>query len=64
MRFHHKKNQEFWKKKGNIPIWAVALKIGVHEQTLHRWLRVEVDKDRLKIILDGLEQAKKERGVG
>lgn len=52
------RNKEIMLAKGNIPLWAIALKLGVHEQTLHRWLRVEVDETKKQRILEAINQIK------
>lgn len=43
----------------NIPIWKIALKIGVSEMTIYRWLRV-YDKSHHEKIMNAVEQI--ERG--
>lgn len=58
---HHERNPIFWERKGKIPIWLISEKLGVHEQTLMRWLRVKVEEEKMRRILEALEQVKREQ---
>lgn len=53
-------NKEFWQQKGKLPLWRIADKIGIHEKTLIAWLRFEMDKDRMSVVLVALKEAKAE----
>lgn len=33
-------------KAAGVPLWRIALELGVSEPTLTRWLRTELDEDR------------------
>ena len=38
----------------NIPLWRLALQIGVSEQTLIRWLRVPLPNEKEKQIMEAI----------
>lgn len=56
-------NQDIRKamKQAGVPMWAVAKSIGIAENTLSRWLRVELEPIRKVKILDGISMAKEEK---
>ncbi|WP_016991694.1 hypothetical protein [Lysinibacillus boronitolerans] len=54
------RNKEFWEKKGKIPLWRIAEKLGIHEKTLIVWLRIEVEPKKMQRILAALEQVLEE----
>lgn len=56
--FH--RNEDVQKAKGRIPYFAIAEKIGVHENTIYRWLRSELSPDKKKQILRAIDEIKKE----
>lgn len=41
--------------------WQVAEQLGVHETTLSRWLRVELNESNKQAILKALDELNKER---
>ncbi|RBN42931.1 hypothetical protein DMN50_02520 [Priestia megaterium] len=45
------RNKEIRQIKGNIPIWAIAEKLGIHENTLYRKLRKELHESEKKEII-------------
>ena len=47
-------------EKNNIKHWRVALQLGVSEQTLVRWLRVPLPKDKEDAIRNAVSQIVKE----
>lgn len=57
------RNKEFWEKKGKVPLWRIAEKLGIHEKTLIVWLRTEVEQMKMQKILEALEQVLEEEGV-
>ncbi|MFJ7371562.1 hypothetical protein ACIQVU_19350 [Lysinibacillus sp. NPDC098008] len=57
------RNKEFWDKKGKVPLWRIAEKIGIHEKTLIAWLRIEVEHSKMQRILIALDQVLEEEGV-
>lgn len=54
------RNQDIKKAKGDLPIWAIAEKLGIHENTLYRWLRTEMDSNKKRMVMDAINQLKKE----
>lgn len=43
-----------------IPLWRVALKIGVSQPTLTRWLRVQLPKEKKDQIMNAISDLEKE----
>lgn len=43
-----------------IPFWRIALKIGVSEPTLTRWLRMPLSAEREALILSAIKELEKE----
>lgn len=39
-----------------VPLWRIALEIGISEPTLTRWLRVELDPERRCRIIEVIEK--------
>jgi transposase-like protein len=54
------RNQDIKKAKGDLPIWAIAEKLGIHENTLYRWLRTEMDSNKKRMVLNAINELKKE----
>ncbi|MCG3795991.1 hypothetical protein CON78_26105 [Bacillus toyonensis] len=54
------RNQDIKNLKGRIPNWMIAEKIGVHENTVIRWLRGDLPVERRQKILAAIEGIKKE----
>ena len=61
--FKRKRNMEFWEKKGKIPLWRIAEKLNIHENTLIAWLRKELDPTKTEKVLTALNQVIEEDGV-
>lgn len=40
----------------NVPLWKLARELGVHEITLQRWLRLELDKEHSERVYDALNK--------
>lgn len=55
-------NSEFRRlcKKHGIPLWRIAQKANVSEQTLIRWLREELTDERYKMLMDIIDMFRKE----
>ncbi len=45
----------------NIPLWKVAHIVGVHETTLIKWMREELDGERKEMVLKAVAEI--EQGV-
>lgn len=60
--FAGKENQRVRKaaRAAGIPIWKIAVRIGVCEQTLIRWLRVPLTPDREKMVMEAIAELEKE----
>ena len=56
------RNQEIRRAKDGIANWMIAERLGVSEQTVLRWLRVEMDAKRRNQILAIIQSLKKELG--
>ena len=55
-------NQEFRRecKRYGIPLWKIAQKAGVSEQTLIRWLRVDLTDERYIQLMGIIGEFRKE----
>lgn len=47
-------------RAADVPLWAVALEIGVSEPTLMRWLRIPLTQDREDQIMAAIDHLEKE----
>lgn len=56
--FHMKENQELRQmaKANGVPLWACALKMGISEATIIRWLRVPLSYERELAIRDTITE--------
>jgi transposase-like protein len=54
------RNQDIKKAKGNLPNWAIAEKLGIHENTLYRWLRSEMSDEKKQLVIDAINELKRE----
>lgn len=63
--FSRKENQAVRKaaRVAGIPIWKIAVHLGVCEQTVIRWLRVPLTPEKEKMILDAIAELEKEGEV-
>jgi transposase-like protein len=59
-----KRNQLIRAAKGDIPIWAIAERLKIHESTLLRWFRYELSLVRQKEIITVIEQLREEAIAG
>lgn len=50
------RNKELRQAKGKIPTWLIAEKLGIHENTLFRRFRREMNKCDKKEILDAIKE--------
>jgi hypothetical protein len=55
------RNRQLRERFGNIPRWRVAEKLGIHEQTLVRWLRYELPEERKERIDAAINELKQEQ---
>lgn len=46
----------------DVPLWAVASRIGVSEPTLTRWMRVPLSADKEQRIMVAIQELAKEAG--
>lgn len=54
------RNQDLREAKGNIPAYLIGEKLGVHENTIYRYFRSKLDKEKRKEILSAIDEVKKE----
>jgi transposase len=54
------RNSDIKEAMTGIPRWAVAEKLGVHENTIYRMLRKELTNKERQAILNAVKAAKKE----
>ncbi|EJR16205.1 hypothetical protein V7024_10760 [Bacillus sp. JJ864] len=55
------RNQDIKSMKGKIPNWVIAEKLGVHENTIIRWLRSDLSIERKQRIITVIKEIKKEK---
>ncbi|MEH7569277.1 hypothetical protein [Priestia megaterium] len=55
-----KRNQDIREAKGDIPIWVIAERLDIHENTLHNWMKKEMCKRRKERIMKAIVGIKKE----
>gem|GEM_PF-2091543 len=53
-----KRNMEIRKAKGDIPLWVIAEKLNVHENTLYNWMKKEMDEQRKAKVLNAIKEIK------
>ena len=51
-------------KRLHVPQWKVARALGVSENTLNRWLRLPLEKNRRAIICTVIDRMRRELGGG
>jgi len=49
---------EIRKAKGDIPLWVIAEKLNVHENTLYNWMKKEMDEQRKAKVLNAIKEIK------
>lgn len=49
-------------KKQGIPLWKIAVQMGVSEPTMIRWLRVPLSQERETAILAAIDAIAREEG--
>lgn len=52
-------NQDILEAKGEIPYWVIALKLGVHENTVRNWMRREMSEKQKQKVLDVIKEIEK-----
>ena len=55
-----KRNQDIREAKRNIPTWVIAERLGIHENTLHNWMKKEMCKRRKDRVISAIVGIKKE----
>ncbi|MEK5039017.1 hypothetical protein [Sporosarcina sp. FSL K6-3457] len=55
-----KRNQDIRDAKGGIPFWIIAERLGIHENTLHNWMKHEMEVDRRTQVLNAIERIRSE----
>lgn len=60
---HSKANKQIRSqlKSTNIPFWLLAEKIGVHESTIIRWFRTELNDRQTALVHEGIKSIISER---
>ncbi len=48
-------------RKDGIALWQIAVKIGISEATITRWLRVPLSEDREKLLFEAAQEIAAER---
>lgn len=54
------RNVELKRKKGKIPYWMIAEKLSIHENTIVRWFRQEMDTQKKERVLQAIKEVKQE----
>ncbi|MFD6210203.1 transposase [Peribacillus frigoritolerans] len=54
------RNQDIREAKGPIPIWAIAERLGVHENTLRNWMKKEMNRKQKIKVISAITDIKKE----
>lgn len=49
-------------RAAGIPLWRIAVTIGVSEPTLTRWLRVQLSEDKEQRIMEAIASLEREAG--
>lgn len=55
-----KRNQDIRKIKGNIPFWAIAERLEIHENTFYNWMKSEMGSGRKQEVLKVIDEIKNE----
>lgn len=50
-------------RSNHIPLWRIALQVGVSEQTLIRWLRVPLTAEKETAIMDAIDTIAEEETI-
>lgn len=48
-------------RKNGITLWQIAVKLGISEATITRWLRVPLSEEREKLLFEAAHQIAAER---
>lgn len=59
-----KRNQDIRDYKGIIPFWLIAERLGIHENTIHNWMKSEMKAERKKLVIEAIEEIKQEMKKG
>ncbi|MCQ6530740.1 hypothetical protein [Bacillus mycoides] len=58
--FFRKLNKSVHEYKGDLPLWVISERLGIHENTLRGWLRQKLSKEREESILIAISKIRKE----
>jgi DNA-binding transcriptional regulator YiaG len=56
----YQRNTDIREARGKIPMWVIAERLGIHENTLRHWLRQELPHSKKSRILRVIEDIKRE----
>lgn len=59
-----KRNEEIRVAKGEIPLWVIAERLGVHENTFYNWMKREMDRERKQKVMTVIEEIKNDISSG
>lgn len=54
------RNMDIKKIRGDLPNWMIAEKLGIHENTFYRWMRMEMSEERKKKVKAAIIEIKNE----
>lgn len=60
-----KRNLDIREAKGDIPLWAIAERLGVHENTIYNWMKKEMGeqrKEKVMAVITEIEEEIKKSG--
>ncbi|MED3745858.1 hypothetical protein I6J18_13615 [Peribacillus psychrosaccharolyticus] len=55
-----KRNKEIRQAKGDIPLWAIAERLGVHENTFYNWMKTEMIGERRQKVIVAIKEIREE----
>lgn len=55
-----KRNLDIREAKKSIPVWVIAERLGVHENTFHNWMKKEMVSERKAEVMTAIEEIKQE----
>ncbi|WP_223596692.1 hypothetical protein [Neobacillus bataviensis] len=56
----YSRNLEIRDYKKHIPNWLIAEKLGIHENTFYRWMRLEMTESMRSQVIAAIDEVKKE----
>jgi uncharacterized protein YjcR len=57
---YQKRNKDFFKAKGEIPLWVIADKLSCHENTVRNWLKKELVPEKKERLLGAINEIKQD----